>query len=207
VLSDLSLGFPQQPPGYRLAEAQVGTRPEGPAPGAGAPAPAPGRDWRELQQSAQAIDNTLRGLRADGGACAASGRFQTLVHGDFKSENILLSADGSAAAAYDFQYCGAGLGAKDVAYLFCSSLDADVLQRHEQALLAHYHARLLGHLARLGRGGEGYTAEVLQRHYELALLDYCRHMAGWGWWGNAGWARARARALLQGGRLQELLRG
>jgi aminoglycoside phosphotransferase (APT) family kinase protein len=130
-----------------------------------------------------------------------------LVHGDFKSENIVFCADGSSAAAYDFQYSGGGLGAKDVAYLFCSSLDAEVLQRHEQELLAHYHTRLHVHLAQLGRGEEhGYTGEVLQRHYELALLDYCRFMAGWGWWGNTGWARARARALLQGGRLQELLR-
>jgi hypothetical protein len=119
----------------------------------------------------------------------------------------MFAVDGSSAAAYDFQYCGAGLGARDVAYLFVSSLDCGVLERYEQRLLAHYHRSLLARLRALGRaGGEAYTAEVLQRHYDLALLDYCRFMAGWGWWGNAGWARSRARALLQGAKLQELLR-
>lgn len=33
--------------------------------------------------------------------------------------------------------------------------------------------------------------------YELCLLDYVRFMAGWGFWGNDGYARKRAMSVLQ----------
>jgi hypothetical protein len=174
-----------------------------------------GRDWQQLKDAAAAIDRAMRGMDPDassGSSKAGSSSaghafpFRTLVHGDFKSANVLFSADGSRVGVYDFQYCGAGLGASDIVYLFCSSLDEDVLRQHEQELLQYYHGRLQRYLQQYGRGGgERYSLQVLQRHYELALLDYCRFMAGWGWWGNAGWARARAKELLRGG-LQRLLK-
>ncbi len=103
--------------------------------------------------------------------------------------------------------------------MFASSVDASVLEAHEEALLRGYHSRLLHHIALqeaaddavLGHGaGSGssdrpqrYTYGCLQRHYELCLLDYCRFMAGWGWWGNVGWTQRRARELLA--RLPQLL--
>ena len=40
----------------------------------------------------------------------AGRRHRTVIHGDFKSENVLFSADGRNCAAYDFQYCGDGCG-------------------------------------------------------------------------------------------------
>lgn len=174
---------------------------------------AAGRDWQQLKDAAAPIDRALRGLDPAGDSNGSSSSrpgqafpFRTLVHGDFKSANILFSEDGSRVGVYDFQYCGAGLGASDIAYLFCSSLDEDVLRQHEQQLLQYYHARLQQYLQQYGREGrERYSLAVLQRHYELALLDYCRFMAGWGWWGNAGWARARAKELLRAG-LQRLLK-
>lgn len=123
---------------------------------------------------------------------------------------------------------------KDVAYLLASSVDEDVVAQHEGQLLDHYHATLLKHLAAAAhaggssgsgsagsssdRGGgssaasaaagpaacSGYTREVMQRHYELCLLDYVRFMAGWGFWGNVSWASNRARAALR--RLPQLLK-
>ena len=45
-------------------------------------------------------------------------------------------------------------------------------------MLDFYHAELV---ARLGpEQSKAYTRAVMDRHYELALCDYVRFMAGWG---------------------------
>jgi len=99
--------------------------------------------------------------------------------------------------------------ARRVARLPCSC-DEDVCQLHEAEVLDYYHQQLHKHLAARspgggGGGGEGsYTRQVMKRHFELALLDYVRFMAGWGFWGNAGWAQRRAKDILP--RLPALLR-
>lgn len=183
-----------------------------------------------LKRHAAAIDAALRGEfgggdtddgdGGDSGSCSGgrtggSGgrkpgrrRFRTLCHGDFKSANVMFSADGRAAAAYDFQYVGFGLGAKDVAYLLVSSVDESLLSdaASERALLSHYGATLRARLRALGKreAAERYTDEIIAVHYDLAILDYCRFMAGWGFWGAADYAAARARSALA--RLPELLR-
>ena len=77
-------------------------------------------------------------------------------------------------------------------------------QRHTQqpseaALLAHYHASLTARLDALGKGAAAaaYTlGRVLPAHYDLAIVDYCRFMAGWGFWGAGRYARARCEAAL-----------
>lgn len=137
---------------------------------------------------------------------------------DFKTANLLFSEGASpTCAAYDFQYVGAASPMRDVAYLLCSGVQARLLQGSgEEALLRHYHAELLAGLRALadaggssGSGGpiacpaaaaaalEGYSYEALFSDYQVALCDYVRWMAGWGMWGNASWAQARARTFLQ----------
>ncbi len=57
------------------------------------------------------MDGALRGefesngssSSSGGGGGSSNGRFRTLCHGDAKSANFMFSADGRAAAAYDFQ--------------------------------------------------------------------------------------------------------
>ena len=67
-----------------------------------------GPEHRELKAAAAAIDARLKGLDERG---RPSGAFRTLLHGDFKSANLLFSAgDVPICAAYDFQYCGMVLG-------------------------------------------------------------------------------------------------
>lgn len=153
------------------------------------------RSWSDLRSVAGRIDAVLKGQKADG---TTADRHQTLVHGDFKSENLLWNADGQCCA-YDFQYTGRGFGVRDVAYMLASSVDIDVLEQDGcEELLQHYHSRLLQQLDKVGKGdaAQRYSLDVMRSHFDLCIVDYVRFMAGWGMWGNAEWASDRARAVL-----------
>jgi aminoglycoside phosphotransferase (APT) family kinase protein len=161
-----------------------------------------GPRWKALQAAAAQLDRALKGYTRSGQQDLSH---RTLVHGDFKSANVVFTRDGSSCAAYDFQYVGAGWGMKDVVYMLCSSTDADVWEQHEEELLEHYHSQLVRHLHTLGKhlAAERYTQQVLLRHYKLCLMDYVRFMAGWGMWGNSSYAAAKCQEWLPG--LKDLL--
>jgi hypothetical protein len=40
-----------------------------------------------------------------------------------------------------------------------------------------------------------YTFETLWMHWELAIVDWYRFMAGWGFWGNDSWIARRAKEI------------
>lgn len=155
------------------------------------------RSWADLKAVASRVDSVLQGQRADG---SATNCHQTVVHGDFKIENLLWDADGRCCA-YDFQYVGKGLGVRDLAYMFCSGVDIDVLEedRGEQQLLQHYHNALTKQLSKNGKAeaAQRYSCDTMVAQFELCLVDYVRFMAGWGMWGNAEWASDRARDVLK----------
>ncbi|MEW5313134.1 MAG: hypothetical protein WDW38_004725 [Sanguina aurantia] len=179
-----------------------------------------GAEWAALKSLAPSLDLYLRGLHPASTAAQRCGdpgtdssqhgrsppsslpRHATILHGDFKSENLMFGVadDGSpACAAYDFQYCGAGYGARDVVYLFCSSTTDRLLSPSgEEHLLRHYYTALQRELRTLGKDvdADDYTFELMMDHFEVSLLDYLRFMAGWGWWGAVGWARKRGESLL-----------
>lgn len=65
-----------------------------------------GSKYQRLKAAAHELDRRLRGERPDG---SKDPRFRTLVHGDFKSANLLFSTQAPVScAAFDFQYCGEG---------------------------------------------------------------------------------------------------
>lgn len=150
------------------------------------------RDYVDLQRIARAVDSRLH---RDGPGPAP----RTLLHGDAKSENFIFSRDGRQAASYDFQYAGSGLGAQDVAYLMASSVQSSVLKTREMELLRGYHKRFLQQATESaqGRRALAYSFEEFVSDYELGVLDFCRFCAGWGWWGNSGWAKQRVKEILQ----------
>ena len=160
--------------------------------------------WRELKAVALEVDKVLKGLKADGTKTRVH---RTLVHGDFKAENVLFDSNMERCAAYDFQYSGEALGVRDVAYMFASSVhDTNVLQFDlDDDLLRYYHDKLLQELRRHGKAAaaESYSFEVMVAQYELCLLDYLRFMAGWGMWGNVRWLRERCKHILP--RVQEVI--
>jgi hypothetical protein len=129
--------------------------------------------------------------------------YQTLIHGDVKSENLFTSKSGEEVAFYDFQYVGLGLGVCDLAKLFTCSVPLDMLvasksiphelsmQDGERALLERYWRRLKE------TGKREYEWEVFLLHWEIALVDWLRFQASWGFWGNTEWLEARVRSILK----------
>ncbi|KXZ53981.1 hypothetical protein GPECTOR_6g901 [Gonium pectorale] len=158
------------------------------------------RSWADLKAVAHKVDERLKS--------PGSLEFMTCIHGDMKNENILFSADGTRCGVYDFQYTGRSYGMRDVVYLFASSVDSSDLESKEADYLSYYHAELTSRLTEAGAASAAaaarYHTGVMKRHFDLALLDYVRFMAGWGMWGSGvQWATRRARSLLP--RVQELL--
>jgi hypothetical protein len=65
----------------------------------------------------------------------------TMIHGDFRADNIMFAADGSMALV-DFQLTGAGSGAYDLGYFVTQSLEVDVAAGHERELFDLWIAEL-----------------------------------------------------------------
>ncbi|KND93801.1 hypothetical protein TOPH_01779 [Tolypocladium ophioglossoides CBS 100239] len=143
------------------------------------------------------------------GFLTPSGRpYETYIHGDVKSENLFSTAAGDRVAFFDFQYAGLGLGVCDLAKLFTCAVPLDMLtgtasampdelpmDYGERTLLEQYREILLG------RRPEGnrleYAWDDFCRHWEAALVDWCRFQASWGFWGNSEWLQARVRSILK----------
>lgn len=128
--------------------------------------------------------------------------YETLIHGDVKSENLFTTASGSEVAFFDFQYVGLGLGVCDLAKLFTCSVPISLLtnssripssldmQPGERKLLEYYQ-QILETVS-----GKKYSWDALMMHWKSALVDWLRFQASWGFWGNTGWLEARGRQIL-----------
>lgn len=93
------------------------------------------------------------------------GPTQTLVHGDFRMDNLVFYDGGDPPVGMiDFQGVGAGHPLTDVAYFLRPNLNPDEADAHEEALLRRYHEALTRH------GVTDYDWETLRREYELAQL-------------------------------------
>jgi hypothetical protein len=91
----------------------------------------------------------------------------TLLHGDYRLDNLCLSAQpggGFEVTAFDWQAVCRGPGVVDVSYFLTGNLDAELLARHEREFLAVYCDALAA------SGVEGYTPERCQVDYDLATL-------------------------------------
>lgn len=129
--------------------------------------------------------------------------YQTLIHGDVKSENLFTSASGQEVAFYDFQYVGLGLGVCDLAKFFTCSVPLNMLvpledvphelemEEGEKQLLQRYWKNLKQ------VGEREYEWAIFVKHWEIALVDWLRFQASWGFWGNTDWLEARVRYILK----------
>ncbi|KAI0169220.1 phosphotransferase enzyme family protein [Hypoxylon sp. FL1284] len=145
--------------------------------------------------------------------------FETLIHGDVKSENLFATKSGREVAFYDFQYVGPGLGVSDLAKLFTCSVPLHLLtdyennipdqlrmDKGEHKLLEDYHSKLLSGFSDPNGNLLKYDWDDFVRHWETALVDWLRFQASWGFWGNTEWLEARVRSILQDQQWQDWLR-
>jgi hypothetical protein len=65
----------------------------------------------------------------------------TVIHGDYRADNLVFCDDGSVAA-FDFQLIGTGSGSYDLAYFVTQSLEPSLASAEERALFERYTAGL-----------------------------------------------------------------
>ncbi len=94
---------------------------------------------------------------------AASSPPITVIHGDFRLDNLFFDA-GGAVTTIDWQFTARCRGAYDLAYFVGLDLDAAAREAHETALQQRYVDVLREH------GVAGYDLDQCRRDYALGLL-------------------------------------
>lgn len=84
---------------------------------------------------------------------------RTLVHADYRLDNLLFTPDRPEPAVVDFQTVNWGSGAYDVAYFVGGSLEPEVRRAAGDGLLAGYHEALIA------RGVRDFPLETLRTAY------------------------------------------
>ncbi|KAH9261025.1 hypothetical protein BASA81_000729 [Batrachochytrium salamandrivorans] len=95
----------------------------------------------------------------------------TLLHGDFKGENIFFTKDTSRCAVCDFQWTGFGLGVMDIVSLLFSSLPGHL--NHD-----HFLGKILDRYA--GSACPKRDKQILRFLFDFAVVDYARYVVGTG---------------------------
>ena len=91
----------------------------------------------------------------------------TLVHGDYRLDNIFFATDVGTAplTVVDWDICRQGRGVYDAAYFITGSLHPEQRKREEMNLLRGYHTQLVEN------GVSDYSFEQCLYDYRLAMLD------------------------------------
>ena len=123
----------------------------------------------DLKTCAAEIDNKLK-----------HAKFQTLLHGDAKLQNMCFQPEAANVAAVDFQYVGKGAGVLDLMYFLGSAFEQEDLYQYSDSLFAYY-------LTTLEKALKDYQVdlnfdELEQEYRELycfAWADFYRFLLGW----------------------------
>ena len=95
----------------------------------------------------------------------------TLIHGDFKGENIFFAREGPASAVCDFQWTGFGLGVLDLASLVFSSLaPGEATAATLDKILDRYASEMCTKRDRA----------ILKWAFQWAIVDYARFVVSTG---------------------------
>lgn len=88
----------------------------------------------------------------------------TIVHGDYRMDNLFFSVDDDSMSVIDWQGCLRAKGVRDVAYLLSQSMLVDDRRASERDLVATWHRALVD------GGVTGYSAEQAWEDYRRAVL-------------------------------------
>jgi len=75
---------------------------------------------------------------------AGQDRF-TLIHGDYRPDNLMFFPDGTTVSTLDWQTLGLGFGGRDLGYFLATSLDSDERRTHERDIVTTYYEALKEH--------------------------------------------------------------
>ena len=84
--------------------------------------------------------------------------------------------------------------------MLVTSVDGDVMQDTKCAddLLETYYRELVDHVTHGGASMGRYSAETMMQDVEMAMVDWFRFQAGWGFWGNSWVLEARVKGIFRG---------
>lgn len=89
----------------------------------------------------------------------------SLMHGDYRLDNLLYDPDTTRVSVVDWQTMGIGLPARDLAYFTATSLQPELRTQIEGQLVDEYHRALLDY------GVTDYPRETCWRDYRLGMLQ------------------------------------
>lgn len=89
----------------------------------------------------------------------------SVIHGDYRLDNLMFGDDATDVVAVDWQTLAIGPPARDVAYFLGTSITVDERRQHENRLLAAYHHELKQ------RGIRDYDARRCYDDYRLGQLQ------------------------------------
>ncbi len=69
----------------------------------------------------------------------------TLIHGDFRPDNLMISPDGAHITTLDWQTIGLGFAGRDLGYFLGLGVDTALRRAHESELVATYHEAITRH--------------------------------------------------------------
>lgn len=92
------------------------------------------------------------------------GRF-SLIHGDYRLDNLLFHPDGDRVWVVDWQTLGVGLPSRDLAYFAATSVEPGLRAEIERDLVAAYHEALLA------QGVRDYDLETCWQDYRYGMIQ------------------------------------
>ena len=108
---------------------------------------------------------TLRGAaQLMGPLLAARPERFSVIHGDYRMDNLLIAPDGTVTAV-DWQSVTIGLPGRDLAYFISTSLSVDDRRAQEDGLVRAYHEALLGY------GVDDHPLDQCVDDYRFAMVS------------------------------------
>ena len=89
----------------------------------------------------------------------------TVIHGDYRLENLMFPPAGDGVVAVDWQGVSLGLPGRDLAFFVSTSFEVDTRRAFEAQLVDGYHAELVAH------GVDGYDRDRCLDDYRFGQLQ------------------------------------